>query len=88
LRLTKLCITEFQGGAHHEEDERKILSLLLTAAMVLTLLPTVTFPAWAAFSDCSGSGSSDDPYIITTADQLTQLATDVNSGTDTTEYIL
>ncbi|MCL2512168.1 MAG: T9SS type A sorting domain-containing protein [Bacteroidales bacterium] len=39
---------------------------------------SITFPAHAQFS--GGNGSADNPYIITTAQQLAQLATFVNDG--------
>ena len=48
-----------------------------TMLALLALLVSST-GAWA----WEGSGSSSNPYLIKTIDDMTQLATDVNSGTD------
>lgn len=46
---------------------RRILSILMAFVLALSLLPTAAF---AAGGDPQGSGTKDDPYVITTADQL------------------
>ena len=46
------------------------------AAMLLLVMMLTTATAWA----WSGDGSSGNPYLITSAADLTQLATDVNGG--------
>ena len=48
-----------------------------TAVLLIALCAAQT--AWAQWS---GSGTSADPYKITSADDLAQLATNVNNGTD------
>ena len=48
--------------------------LLLT--LIFAFVGAQTAWAW------SGSGTSADPYLITSTDDLNQLATNVNSGTD------
>ncbi|MCL2003918.1 MAG: S-layer homology domain-containing protein [Oscillospiraceae bacterium] len=61
--------------------KRRILSLALTLALVLTLVPMTVAPAIASSSAFSGgTGTKDDPYIITTAEQLAFLAERVNAG--------
>ena len=60
---------------------KKILSLLLAALMVVSLLPTVAFATTPSFA-ASGSGSEDDPYIIMTLEQLNAFADAVNSDSN------
>jgi len=48
---------------------KKIISILVTAILFVNLY------AW------DGAGSNDDPYLISTAEDLAQLAIDVNKGT-------
>ncbi len=60
--------------------KRKMLSLLLTAALVLMLIPSETVTA--AYSFLGSGTSSTDPYIITTKAQLDELASAVNDGND------
>lgn len=51
-----------------------------TAVMLAVMLMTMT--AWAQTESFSGgAGTVDNPYKITTADDLNKLATDVNNGT-------
>lgn len=54
-----------------------------TAIMLAVMLMTMT--AWAQTvsfpTESGGTGTVDDPYKITTADDLNKLAADVNSGT-------
>lgn len=47
--------------------------------MTLALLCTAAQEAWT----CDGSGTSTDPYLIRTNEDLDQLAIEVNSGWDT-----
>lgn len=77
--------------------KKRVLSILLSLCMVLTLLPAVALAndlpepqgLWtdgrtpnsdAAFS--GGSGSSTDPYLLSNAADLAQLAVNVNSMTN------
>ena len=68
--------------------KKKLLGLLLTVFMVLTLAPTtaradVTTEKWTDFAETDfdgGSGTKDDPYQIANAQQLAKLAEEVNSG--------
>jgi hypothetical protein len=50
---------------------------------MLVLLSTMVLAAWAdgASSFGGGDGSAKNPYLIKTAAQWDQLASDVNSGT-------
>ena len=51
-----------------KHKHKKILSLLLTLAMIFSLC---SVPAYAETSDfAGGSGTAGDPYLISTADQL------------------
>ena len=43
---------------------------------ILALIMAAQAFAW------SGSGTENDPYLITSTDDMAQLAEDVNSGTD------
>lgn len=65
--------------------KKRLLSALLALCMALTLLPTAVFSAvdsgafsiWdgsVADNYAGGSGTSDDPYQIATAEQLAKLA--------------
>ena len=48
---------------------RRILSMLMAFVLALSLLPTAAFAAGGG-GDPQGSGTENDPYVITTADQL------------------
>lgn len=61
--------------------KRRMLSIILTLAMVLSLLPSVTLTASAAFD--GGDGTSGNPYMISTAEQLQEFAGLVNDGETT-----
>jgi hypothetical protein len=72
--------------------KKRLLAILLTLCMVAALLPTAALAGdgaaakWdgtiaSAFQ--SGTGTSNDPYIIATGDQLAYLATLVNAGNAT-----
>ena len=56
---------------------RILLVILLCAAMVTGLAPGVMLAAKAALS---GSGTSADPYLISTADELKEFRNIVNVG--------
>lgn len=62
--------------------KRKLLSLALSFALCLTLLPGAalaadeTAPAYGG-----GTGTQDDPWIIATVEDITTLAATVNDGT-------
>lgn len=60
---------------------RKILSVLFTLAMVIGLMPWMSMTAKAQ-TTLSGSGTENDPYRITSADDWDTLATSVNGGND------
>ena len=45
---------------------KRLLSLLLTLAMVLGMLPAMSMTAFAY----SGTGTEDNPYVVTTYDEL------------------
>ncbi len=60
-----------------------IARLLVTVAGVFVAAQTAWAEATVSFPTTSGgSGTSDDPYKISSTDDLDQLATDVNSGTN------
>ncbi len=54
---------------------RKLLGIVLCAAMVMGLMPGVMPAAKAALS---GSGTETDPYLISTADELLEFRDIVN----------
>ena len=56
----------------------KPIRMFSRAAMLLLVMLLTTATAWA----WDGSGTSADPYLITSTDDLNQLATNVNNGTD------
>lgn len=60
----------------------RILSLALAILMLAAVIPLSSTPALAADSlqFSGGSGTETDPYIITTAKQLADLATEINKG--------
>lgn len=58
-----------------------IAQLLVTVAGVIVAAQTAWAEATVSFPTTSGgSGTSDDPYKISSTDDLDQLAADVNSG--------
>ena len=61
--------------------KRRMLSIILTLAMVLSLLP-VTAAAEGGFG--GGSGTPEEPYLISTAEQLREFAEQVNDEGRTT----
>ena len=58
---------------------KRLLSILLTVCMVLTLMPTAARAA-ANGTGITGSGTEGSPYIITNADQLAYVAQQVNAN--------
>ena len=58
--------------------KKRFLSMLLALCMTMTLLPTTAL----AVSDWDGTGTSADPYLISTAADLAHLAANVNAGTN------
>ena len=63
---------------------RKLLSVLLSLAMVITMMPAMAMTAYAetpAYA-ASGTGEESDPYIINTLSQLEKLADAVNGDGD------
>lgn len=76
------------SGNTSSGTKKKLLGLLLSVFMVLTLAATtaradVTTEKWTDFTAADfagGSGTKDDPYQIATAEQLAKLASEVNSG--------
>lgn len=63
--------------------KRKIISGLISLAMLLSILP-MSITASAADSNFTGSGTQSDPYLISTASDLTTLATLTNNASDKT----
>lgn len=74
------------------KTKKKILSLLLTVCMVLTLMPTTVLAEETSTADtwdgsiatafAGGNGTADDPYQIATGAELAYLAKNVNGGVD------
>ena len=65
--------------------KKKILSLLLIFMTVVTMMPATTFESMAdittpEFGDWSGSGTSAEPYLIASKEDLEELATIVDGG--------
>ena len=56
------------------QTRTKFLSVLLTLALVLGLLPSLTTPA----SAYSGAGTKNDPYVVTDYDELRELMRSVS----------
>ncbi len=73
------------------KTSKKLMSILLVACLLLSLMPMTVFAVdaptdqWsnhAAGSFAGGEGTKTDPYQIATAAQLAKLAKDVNGGND------
>lgn len=60
----------------------KVLSLLLSLVMVLSLVPSLGLTAYADATYSGGTGTEADPYLISTVDDWKALAAAVNSGTE------
>lgn len=56
--------------------KKRILSILLTLCMVLSIMPTAAFAEGSP--DFTGSGTADDPYLIYTAAGLKAFRDKVN----------
>ena len=63
---------------HKEKLGRKVLSFFLSLALVLGMMPQLSLTARAAYS--GGSGTADDPYLISTTADWNALADAVNDG--------
>ena len=59
--------------------KKKVLSLLLTLCLVMTFLPMAAFAAEAPFFS-GGTGTQEDPWLITSQEDLIALAEFLNSG--------
>lgn len=57
---------------------KKFISLFITICLLMTFVPMQMVYADSAFS--GGNGTMDDPYLITSANDFKQLATEVNGG--------
>lgn len=57
---------------------KKFISLFITICLLMTFIPMQMAYADSAFS--GGNGTKDDPYLITSANDFKQLATEVNGG--------
>lgn len=60
------------------------MSFILTLTMALSLLPTVTLTASAQEGPWTGSGTQDDPYQISSKEDLWALSNYSNSGANLT----
>ncbi len=90
---TKGCEKGMRNKIKRKENlPRKLLSLIMAAVMVLTLLPTLTVPVLAASevwdgtsaaSFAYGDGSEEHPFEIATAEQLALMADLVNEHNQT-----
>jgi len=61
------------------EMKKKVLSLLLTLCLVMTFLPMAAFAAEAPLFS-GGTGTQEDPWLITSQEDLIALAEFLNSG--------
>ena len=61
---------------------KRVLSVVLALAVLLLALPAMSFTARAAAASefSGGNGTEDNPYLISTKEDLVQLATDVNNN--------
>ena len=59
--------------------KKKVLSLLLTLCLVMTFLPMAVFAAEAPLFS-GGTGTQEDPWLITSQEDLITLAEFLNSG--------
>ena len=60
--------------------KRKVLSVLLILAMCLTMFPTMAFADGEDTIGLKGSGTADDPYLISSVADLQTFRDAVNSG--------
>ena len=63
--------------------KKKLISSLISLAMLLSIMP-YSITVSAADSNFTGSGTQSDPYLISTASDLTILATLTNNAKDKT----
>ena len=66
---------------------KRVLSVVLALAVLLLALPAMSFTARAASTFSGGIGTKEDPYLISTKEDLVQLANDVNNNITTYENI-
>ena len=59
-------------------NKNRILSYLLTIAIVLGMVPAITVSASVTYA--GGTGTKADPYLISTAEQLKYMRDTVNAG--------
>ena len=59
---------------------KRMASFMTAAVMAISIIPSISFSAFAADDFSGGSGTSADPYIISTAADLKLLADKVNAG--------
>ena len=60
--------------------KRKVLSVLLILAMCLTMFPTMAFADGEDTIGLEGSGTADDPYLISSVADLQTFRDAVNRG--------
>ena len=61
----------------YSKFQKKLITIVMTFAIVLSLLPALSIPA-KAFSG-SGSGTLGDPYLVSTAAQLNDVRNDLSA---------
>ncbi|GEM_PF-5537466 len=68
--------------------ERKLMAFLLALVMVIGIMPGISLTVLAnpSVSVLNGSGTSDDPYQISTKDDWDVFAEWINSGTNADKY--
>lgn len=64
--------------------KKRMLSIVLALALCLTFIPTALATGSKTFS--GGTGTADDPYLISTAEDMLALAEAVNQDGNTYEY--
>ena len=67
--------------------KKRFLGILLSLVMVLGLVPGLSMTAYAEEGVFSGSGTEDDPYIISDAADWEAFANHVNNNTDDGKYV-
>ena len=58
---------------------RRLISLLVSIVMIIGIMPLTAFADDANFA---GSGTQDNPWLISTVEDLQKLAETVNNGED------
>ena len=62
-----------------KKTAKRFTGWMVILAMLITLLPTGMITV-SAYSGSGGDGTSESPYLISTADDLRELAAAVNGG--------